>query len=884
MINQLRKIKRGVNKKKILSFLILLTAGVFFSDSNVLAADVGTKIGAFASGTIAGVISLFLGLIAYVVTSAVGMLITLVVWLIVQVAQYSDIINVPTVVNGWMIVRDMCNMFFVLIFLIVAFATILRYEEYSYKRVLPKLIIMAVLINFSRTIFGLMIDFSQIVMLTFVSAFKNGGGWFIEMFQVNKILQISPTSISAVTDGDAAVRQWDTVLGIIMGMIASMVTLVVLIVLLGFLVVRIVLLWIYTILSPFVFLGWGFPALQKYTNRIWEDFVKLLIAGPLLAFFLWLALTSATQSADTLGSQNVVYGDKKQEICVGVGALFCGENFQKFVIVIGLLVAGLMVTQQVGGAAGSMAGKGMARVQQGRAWASNKINRGIQDRTGISAAKQFMAVRSQVKEGNRNDRIAQQAQGMAAMIGYTKQKMVVQPTDWVKNKWNNRGGNQAKAELALKAARQKELQELHNGGVHYQDNVDNHLKSRSIAFGRRTYTRNALGGWESTHNGVTRTFTNDQMKDRLVKRENIKLNKQITAHDNNAKTQQARQDKFNKRAKIGLYAAGGAVSAMVGAGGGLIGAAAGLAGLGAANTGNIAKTVGPKIRRQDIDTGYQGIMDKIATSNVSTARSNMKDHSNSEVLSTMDDTSKKAIVRMAATMEAMSRGLLSTKKVLEMRSTLQDRLGGTSKADNNYLGDAKGWGDKQLGSQFEALVDRHAKGASRLVDQSKLKDPATGDFTRAAREAQHEMQQNFNNGTYKLSDFSPSDHSDIAQQIADGMKMGSFIKEYKELPSNIQKSIDTAMKSNGTTKALEKLARVRNFTEAYGPGAADTNPAKLAAMKSLTEEDIREILTKGSKEQRDALLEGFDKNKANLPEALQDPKTKNAEDLRDRLL
>ena len=36
--------------------------------------------------------------------------------------------------NGWIIVRDLCNMFFILVLLMISFATILRLENYSMKK------------------------------------------------------------------------------------------------------------------------------------------------------------------------------------------------------------------------------------------------------------------------------------------------------------------------------------------------------------------------------------------------------------------------------------------------------------------------------------------------------------------------------------------------------------------------------------------------------------------------------------------------------------------------------------------------------------------------------------------------------------------------------
>jgi len=75
------------------------------------------------------------------------------------------------VVKGWAIVRDLCNMFFIVILLVIAFATILRVEGYDIKKMVPKLIIMAILINFSKTICGLIIDAADLIMNAFVSAF-----------------------------------------------------------------------------------------------------------------------------------------------------------------------------------------------------------------------------------------------------------------------------------------------------------------------------------------------------------------------------------------------------------------------------------------------------------------------------------------------------------------------------------------------------------------------------------------------------------------------------------------------------------------------------------------------------------------------------------------
>jgi hypothetical protein len=73
-----------------------------------------------------------------------------------------------------------------------------------------------------------------------------------------------------------------------MVIIATVVILVILITL----VIRMVMLWIYIVLSPLAYLLASFPQGASYSQRWWSDFSKNLIVGPILAFFLWLSFAS----------------------------------------------------------------------------------------------------------------------------------------------------------------------------------------------------------------------------------------------------------------------------------------------------------------------------------------------------------------------------------------------------------------------------------------------------------------------------------------------------------------------------------------------------------------------------------------------------------------
>lgn len=352
MFKKILEAKTSMNWKKLLSLILFSGVVVTVLAEPALAqenAGAAVKVGTVISEGIGAAVAFVLSIFALIFNAVIGLFITLMIKILVNVASFDNIIDVPTVVKGWLVIRDLCNMVFILIFLFIAFATILRIESFSVKRALPKLLIVAVLINFSRSIFGVIIDFSQVIMLAFVHSFSDGQGWFIDTFNTQHLMGID-------TDNESSFSNWDTVVATIAGMFGAIITLIVIIVLVCVLIMRLVLLWIYTILSPLAFLGFAFDPLKKYVGFIWSDFIKQAMIGPLLAFFIWLALTTVKESATQLGGA-------QNEITVAQSAFFGDADFQRFLIAIALLIGGLIAAQKIGGAAGSAAGRGMEAIK-----------------------------------------------------------------------------------------------------------------------------------------------------------------------------------------------------------------------------------------------------------------------------------------------------------------------------------------------------------------------------------------------------------------------------------------------------------------------------------------------------------------------------------------
>ncbi len=349
--------KLSADKKYLVRLTpLFLIFGIFFIGYNAHAD--------WAVDILSGILSIFIW--------ALGLILVLVIKGLVLIASYQHFIDSQAVILGWVIVRDICNMFFVVILMIIAFGTILHLEDYNYKKWLPKLILMAVLINFSKTICGLLIDITQVVMLTFVNAFKDiGGANLTEMLGITKIVQISGSA------GDVS-----TVVGAyVLGMIYLIVAIIVIVTMAMMLAMRLVMIWIYVVLSPAAYLMSAFPGGQKYASQWWSEFIKNLIVGPVLAFFIWLSLAALsngnnfTATIDSANLQNANNQAAKEGSAVGSGSIngaVAGSEAStpgsliQFIVAIGMLVGGLMVTQQIGGAAGSMAGKGMSAIQKGQ--------------------------------------------------------------------------------------------------------------------------------------------------------------------------------------------------------------------------------------------------------------------------------------------------------------------------------------------------------------------------------------------------------------------------------------------------------------------------------------------------------------------------------------
>jgi|GEM_PF-3151283 len=344
-------------------------------------------------GRVIAIIGVVLGILLQMVSIFFKIIFNMIAKTLMAVLAFNNFTGegLKAIDTVWKAMRDLSNMFFIVVLLIVAVGTMLRIEKYNYKQLLPKLLIMAVLINFSRTIAGFFIDISQVIMLTFFDSINNdGAGAGTGNFQLLFAIGWDQLQLSAAAFWSFFDTSIEGPMLVVAAQIMSFMYLVtgttMMFTILGMLVFRIVALWVLIMFSPLAFFLSTFPQGEEYSGMWWKQFSSNVIIGPVLAFFLWLALL-VNQDADyskatgaTGGAAKVLFKGSKlatstkvDEIIQGLndpngtlGTIFIGSfDLIKFVNVLlsfTILSVGMMVAQQIGSAGAKMVGEAASTV------------------------------------------------------------------------------------------------------------------------------------------------------------------------------------------------------------------------------------------------------------------------------------------------------------------------------------------------------------------------------------------------------------------------------------------------------------------------------------------------------------------------------------------
>lgn len=332
--------------------LIFLLGIVILGISPALIAMAQTE----ADKTVAGHLSFTAQVIGYILGFIGGVLMSIAGYLTAfALGLNQQILNSPIVLTGWKVVLNVTNLGFVLAIIIIAFATIFRVQSYQMKQVIWKLIIAALLVNFSLVIAGAFIDISQSLanFFLFQGGITDPVQWtnaFVGMFKAQALLKtVGITGAASVWDTAKAVINLFT--GVSLQTIASIffialfttLTALTLLTLAIMLLIRYVYIGVLLILSPIVWLLWIFPNTKHLWQKWWKKFLQWTFFAPIALFFIYLAMHSMRRQPETIIQLQVNLESAKI-----VNLTFGIEIIGDMIIAIGLTIGGLIVAYSSG--------------------------------------------------------------------------------------------------------------------------------------------------------------------------------------------------------------------------------------------------------------------------------------------------------------------------------------------------------------------------------------------------------------------------------------------------------------------------------------------------------------------------------------------------------
>lgn len=289
---------------------------------------------------------------------------------VVNVSQNYE--NLPAIDEAWRVIRDVANMSFIFVLLYAAINTMIGRAKDT-QQLIVKIIVIAVLINFSLFFTKFVIDISNVLSLTFYDAMVpnalqegfTGRGLsdaFMKELEIQKLYSNGGANISfagIIMTG---------VMGSIMLLIAAFVFFTV-----GILfVIRYVVLIMVLILSPIAFIAFILPEAQKYQKQWADALIGQAFFAPIYLMLTWVTLKilggindSGAFSIKTNVSRGQISGSANPAATVmenSDNALGLFPVFIDYIVVIAFLIFSLVVAKDFAGRVPGGFGKVMSAV------------------------------------------------------------------------------------------------------------------------------------------------------------------------------------------------------------------------------------------------------------------------------------------------------------------------------------------------------------------------------------------------------------------------------------------------------------------------------------------------------------------------------------------
>jgi len=278
----------------------------------------------------------------------------------------SQLMNMKVIHAGWAVTRDIANLGFVLGILVIAFGTITRSREYGMQSLLVKFITMAILINFSLVIAGIILDFTGIMTAFFINAATDGTGdlgtslaALSDIKYLNQVDGFADASWIAKGTSETLIEIGSLLFIVIFIVLSTIVFLGIAIMLLT----RFITLAFLLVLAPIAWFTSIFPRIDQ-SKKWWSTFNTWAFYAPISAFFLYLAVKTikvqgelATLQAKGGGSIGIDGSSDAVGQALASNSLIAGVGGQigSLVVVLGFLFGSLIAASKTGDAGSKMA-------------------------------------------------------------------------------------------------------------------------------------------------------------------------------------------------------------------------------------------------------------------------------------------------------------------------------------------------------------------------------------------------------------------------------------------------------------------------------------------------------------------------------------------------
>ncbi len=287
---------------------------------------------------------------------------------------------------AWTLFRDIANILLIFALLTIGIATILDISHYGAKQLLPKVLIVAVLLNFSIFFCKAAVDVTNIFTLSFYDAITSSytvketkkedevftmglGALIMDHLKLSSIYNTSAKRANDTTadqkaskDSPLIRRDLSTGSVILIGIAGSILFTIIAFIFFAAslsLIARFVILIFLTALAPLAFVSYILPRTQGMWDQWLETYIKHLLFAPLYMMLLWAALQIVPRLS------NLYTGQAGDFAILATKPSAAGLIIFNFILMCGFFMGALLIAKKAGAYGADTSLKGLKSVGRG---------------------------------------------------------------------------------------------------------------------------------------------------------------------------------------------------------------------------------------------------------------------------------------------------------------------------------------------------------------------------------------------------------------------------------------------------------------------------------------------------------------------------------------